>query len=104
MHCYYCQGGVKRLSGEQESRKVSPRQTLKRRSVPWKSLGAGVWFFYWLCVVDFFLIYIADVAASWLPTQQARDPPGGITNLTFKRKPTQQSFCRELQSCVYMVT
>lgn len=71
MHCYYCQGGVKGLS-----REVSPRQTLKGRSVPRRGLAAGVWFFYWISVqeVDFFLIYVADVTASWLPTQQARDP------------------------------
>ena len=50
MHCYYCQGGVKGLSGEQKSSKVRPRQTLKGRSVPRKGLGAGVWFFYWISV------------------------------------------------------
>lgn len=27
MHCYHCQGGVKGLSGDQESRKVSPRDS-----------------------------------------------------------------------------
>lgn len=87
MHCYYCQGGVKGLSGERESRKVSPRQTLKGRSVPRRGSGAGACFFCWISVqeVDLFLIYVADLTASWLHTQQS-ETLGGNNKSYFQKE------------------
>lgn len=56
MHCYHCQGGVKELSGEQESRKVSLRISEGQICVQERGLEAGERFTYWIAVwrVDFF--------------------------------------------------
>lgn len=61
----------KRISGEQESRKVSPRKILKDISVSRRGLEAGEQFSYWIAVweVDFVLIYLADA-----PAYPHRDP------------------------------
>lgn len=65
MHCYHCQGGVKGLSGDQESRKVSPRDSEGQICVQERLGSRRVVFLVDSCMGSglFFLIYIADVPA-----------------------------------------